>query len=200
LPPPPGLASEGSSGGERAPTQRPLHYRCFLPECTPSSFAVALPGLFSFAWDPAHCTLRYAWVGDFLDMRPQWQFKGETFPKILGSVFARLPLEHGLGLAGSQEQRRFAGYRLEQGIPTFLWSQGALEVRERWTPSEDGAALRVRFEWDELEASARVEWKKPALPGVDLRALDGVDRDGACAPRDAGQRSLTIELRPTEVR
>jgi cytochrome c2 len=200
LPPPPGLAASASSGGEQAPTVRPLHYRCFLPECTPSSFAVALPGLFSFAWDPAHSALRYAWIGDFLDMRPQWQFKGETFPVILGEVFARLPLEHGLGLAGSSDKRRFGGYRLEQGIPTFLWSQGALQVRERWTPSEDGAALRVRFEWNALEPSARVAWKKPELPGVELRSLDGVEQSGAFTPRDAGQRSLTIELRPTEVR
>ncbi|MBL8900998.1 MAG: c-type cytochrome [Planctomycetes bacterium] len=200
LPPPPGLAADLSSGGERAPTVRPLHYRCFLPECTPSSFAVALPGLFSFAWDPAHSALRYAWIGDFLDMRPQWQFKGETFPVILGEVFARPALDHGLGLAGSAEKRRFRGYRLEQGIPTFLWSQGALEVRERWTASEDGGALRVRFEWNALPTSVAVIWKKPTLVGVELRSADGVERDGAFTPRDAQQRFLTLELRPTEVR
>lgn len=200
LPPPPGLAADLSSSGERAPTVRPLHYRCFLPDCTPSSFAVALPGLFSFAWDPAHSALRYAWIGDFLDMRPQWQFKGETFPVILGEVIARPALEHGLGLAGSTEKRRFRGYRLEQGIPTFLWSQGDLEVRERWTASEDGGALRVRFEWNALPTSAAVTWKEPALAGVELRSPDGVERDGAFAPRDAQQRFLTLELRPTEVR
>ena len=58
----------------------------------------------------------------------------------------------------------------------------------------------MRFDWNPLPASAAVTWKKPALPGVELRSPDGVERDGAFTPRDAQQRFLTLELRPTEVR
>lgn len=119
------------------PATEPIVLRTFLPDCTPRSIAVGLPGFVSYAWDAGTCSLRYAWFGDFLDAAPTWAGRGGTPAKLLGKRFWEAPAEPG--------ETKFLGYRLVDGYPEFHYRRDGVEVYELITPLADGVGLKRRL-------------------------------------------------------
>ena len=70
---------------------KPIIQRGFLPESSPRSIAVGLPGGLSYCFDAEFCLLRYAWSGGFLDMKPTWRERGASPPKLRGAKFFVAP-------------------------------------------------------------------------------------------------------------
>ena len=105
-----------------------------MPDSGPAAIALALPGLINLCWDSDPCRPRYAWEGDFLDMRPAWKQKGETLPTLLGSRFLEFPEDFGLHLDGSDSPRKYRGYRRIDGAIELHTRLGEVDVFERPQP------------------------------------------------------------------
>ena len=128
--------------------RRPQVQRLFMPDCGPAAIAVAMDERFHYCFDAGACRLRYIWKGDFIDGWPVWRGNGNALAKVVGEVMLRethSPFETGsLGMPEAAP-RKFLGYRLQDGLPTFRYRIGELEVAERITPSRDQQTLVRSF-------------------------------------------------------
>jgi hypothetical protein len=96
---------------------------------------------------------RQAWHGGFLDMAGDWDGRGGNPVRVLGQRFygqAINPIR--IGSPDSDAPRAFKGYELKDKIPTFFYTIGDIEVRERITalPEDKGVGIVRTFE---IEAS-----------------------------------------------
>ena len=133
---PPTAAEAAVPGGGR----RPFVQRMFLPDSGPAAIAVALPGDLNFGWDAGACRLRYAWTGPFIDASKYWASNGNHRAEPLGLVAWRAPDGH----APFSGTVAFKGYRLEKGLPVFLYQVDGVDVTER-VDSPDGKSLQVTY-------------------------------------------------------
>ncbi len=122
---------------------RPLVQRMFLDHSGPASIAVALPGDLNLCWDAGACRLRYLWKGGFLNAFPYWQGNGNSLAqlkgdKILAEEQSPLPF-----LAFGKP--KFLGYSMKDGLPTFKYRVGELEVHERFEAIPDGFSRSFTF-------------------------------------------------------
>ena len=135
LPPPFGFRSaDAAIGGEATPVprDRAIVIRWDMPESSPASFAVGLPGGVSFCFDAGESKLRYAWQGGFVDMtRTLFKKKNpatnltET-AEIVGDIFFwEGPFPIRVGDRDRIPQRKFRGYRLVNSVPSFTtkWTE-----------------------------------------------------------------------------
>ena len=88
MPTPAGL-SESAQAYLLLVKDEPIVFRTFIQDSSPRSIAVGFPGLNSFVFDAQLCRLRYAWSGDFLDVKPVWSDRGGSQARILGSKYLR---------------------------------------------------------------------------------------------------------------
>lgn len=135
---------------------RPVIQRGFMPESSPRSIAVGLPGGVSYCFDAESCRLRYAWNGGFLNMKPTWEGRGAAPPALTGEKFfigpASMPLR--LGDRTSAPTAKFLGYALVNGLPEFQFKVDGIAVKERIESTRDGG-LRCAFE---LSENAKEIW------------------------------------------
>lgn len=133
-------------GYELRVTDRPVVQRGFLPDASPRSVAVGLPGGISYCFDAESASLRYAWSGGFLDMKPTWHERGAAPPNLLGTRFFTAPAGAAwrLNESDSTVSPRFRGYELVQGLPVFRFTVAGTEVRQRLDAVNGG--LRIRLE------------------------------------------------------
>jgi hypothetical protein len=133
--------------------------RVFLPDASPSSFAIALPGGIHFCFDPVRGAVSYAWTGGFLDLTPARPGPGKFIApaKLLGSVAYRetgdAPLRRG-------EPSRvpiveFTGYSLRNDSVEFRYLVDGTPVREEIRARPDGGALVRRFR---IEGASDARW------------------------------------------
>jgi mono/diheme cytochrome c family protein len=135
-------------------TDTPLVARAQVPDPGGTivyGISVGLPGLVNYTFDAQRATLRAAWLGGFLDMTGDWDGRGGNPVKVLGKRFyspQTNPLR--LGSPDDSTPAVFKGYDLKDRIPTFLYSIGDVEVRERITATGEGrtATLIRTFELD----------------------------------------------------
>ena len=123
--------------------RRPLIMRLFMPLAGPAAIAVAVNDDYHFCFDAGECRLRYVWKGDFVDGWPVWKGNGNGLAKIVGDVLmreAKSPLP-----VAKDAKRKFLGYRVKHGLPTFRYLIGKVKVEERISMSDDGQALARRF-------------------------------------------------------
>lgn len=123
--------------------RRPLIMRLFMPLAGPAAIAVAVNDDYHFCFDAGECRLRYVWKGDFVDGWPVWKGNGNGLAKIVGNVLmreAKSPLP-----VAKDAKRKFLGYRIKHGLPTFRYLIGKVKVEERISMSDDGQALARRF-------------------------------------------------------
>lgn len=123
--------------------RRPQVQRLFMPEAGPAAIAVAINDDYHFCFDAGACRLRYVWKGDFVDGWPVWRGNGNALAKVVGDVLLReektpLPVD-------KDAKRKFLGYRIKSGLPTFRYRIGTVEVEERIALSGDGFALARSF-------------------------------------------------------
>ena len=121
--------------------KRPTVQRMFLDKTGPASIAVALPGDLNFCWDAGQCRLRFLWQGDFLDAYPYWRGNGNGLAKVKGDVFhteTKSPLP-------PDQPVKFLGYSMKDGLPTFKYKHGTIEVHERIESTTDGFQRTFNF-------------------------------------------------------
>lgn len=149
-PPGPGAAelqvAPAGPGFELRVTDRPLVQRGFLPNASPRSIAVGMPGGISYCFDTESCCLRYAWSGGFLDMKPNWHERGASPPNLGGSRFftATAGAAWRLDESGKAVTPQFRGYELVQGLPVFRFSVAGTEIQQRLEAADGG--LRIQLE------------------------------------------------------
>ncbi len=125
-------------------TDAPLLQRCQVPDPAGTivdAISVGLPEMVNYTFDSDQCMFRSAWAGPFLDMTGDWNDRGGNPVRVLGRRFysqTAAPLH--IGRPDSDEPRVFKGYELKDKIPTFIYTIGGVEVRERITalPNSDG--------------------------------------------------------------
>ncbi len=125
--------------------KRPQVQRIFMPEAGPAAIAVAVTDELHYCWDAGECRLRYIWKGDFIDGWTVWRGNGNGFAKIQGEVLLR-EKKSPLIIPASSDSPRFLGYSLKDGLPTFRWRVGKVEVMERISPTANGKALHRSFD------------------------------------------------------
>ena len=149
--------------------RRPLVQRLFLPDAGPAAIAVAVDDRWHFCWDAGACRLRYVWQGDFVDGWPVWRANGDGLAEIRGDVLLReanspLPV-------AADAKRRFLGYRIKDGLPTFRYRLGDVEVEERITPADDESALARQFTLCNAPADCKLTFT--ASDEITYRSVDG---------------------------
>ncbi len=137
-----------------SPEERPLVFRTFMEEAGLHAIAVGFPTSYHAAFDAQACRWILSWKGAFLDAEATWDDRftpltppgGQPlhwFPSP-GQHWYRTPQENPdqtLPLAS-----RFSGYHLDNdGNPTFLYSVGNMQVKDRITSSETGLTRRLSF-------------------------------------------------------
>jgi len=133
-------------------TDTPIVSRCQVPDPVGTivyGISVGLPGRINYTFDAEHVMFRTAWRGGFLDMSGDWDGRGGNPVRILGQRFysqAIAPLR--IGDADKDSPRVFKGYELKEKIPTFIYTVGGVEVRERITALENGVGIVRTFELD----------------------------------------------------
>lgn len=147
-------AGEAPSSGHPYALELPEIYRTFMPESTPASIAVGLPGGTSYCFDAGVSHLRYAWQGGFVDNTEHWDGNGNAFTEVVGEVFYRnkagFPLR--IGHVDTVPEVEFKGYRLmEDGSPEFHYTIDGVTVREFIRARQDGVGLVREFEVGSLE-------------------------------------------------
>ena len=131
---------------------RPLIQRGFLPDSSPRSIAVGLPGGLSYCFDAESCRLRYAWSGGFLDMKPTWHGRGAAPPELRGAKFFVAPdmMPLRVGDRTAAPNVKFLGYALAYGLPEFRFTVDGVAVKER-IEAATGGGLRCAFELGEAK-------------------------------------------------
>src|SRR5204862_489791 len=120
---------------------------------------------------------RAAWQGGFLDMAGDWDGRGGNPVRVLGQRFygqAAAPLH--VGAPDADAQRVFKGYELKDKIPTFIYTVGDVEVRERITATPDGVGIVREFEF--FPPNKPVFFTATDEPGVALTASLGEFKPG----------------------
>lgn len=127
--------------------QRPIVQRFFMPDSSPASIAVALPGGeddINFCFDAAQCRLRYVWKNPgFLVGWQYWQSNGNADVDLKGEVIYREE-QPAFTLANPEQKSepKFLGYTLDpSGIPTFRYQLHGEIIAERIVVNPDGNGL-----------------------------------------------------------
>lgn len=155
LPPPYGFRVADADPGSEArpvPLDQAIVVRWDMPDATPASIAVGLPGQVSFCFDAGESRLRYAWRGGFVDLsrtlfkkkNPETNLTETT--EILGEIFYReesFPIR--VGERNRIPQRRFRGYRLVGSIPEFHYEADGVSVFEVIDRAGNGIVRRFRI-------------------------------------------------------
>jgi len=146
MPTPAGL-SESAQAYLLLVKDEPIVFRTFIQDSSPRSIAVGFPGLNSFVFDAQLCRLRYAWSGDFLDVKPVWSDRGGSQARILGAKYYTAPNVFPLRIGNSDSEPRveFKGYNLLNKLPQFHYTVDGVPVREWIAPLTNALGLRRTF-------------------------------------------------------
>ncbi len=168
--------------------KRPLVQRLFMPEAGPAAIAVAVSDDLHYCFDAGTCRLRYVWKGDFVDGWPVWRSNGDGLAKVLGDVIlreAKSPIPIAAGV-----KRKFLGYRMKDGLPTFRYRIGKAYVEERITLAVDKNELARSF----TLRGAPIEWRFTfeGSEHVNYRSADGKFDGTQFTPREQTAKAFTV--------
>lgn len=190
------------SAGHPYTVDLPAVYRTFMPESSPASIAVGLPGGQSYCFDASFSYLRYAWQGGFIDNTKQWQGNGVSFSKIIGDIYYRNDVGFPFRI-GNREQApqavEFKGYRLVgEGQPEFRYSVDGVEVRELIKTHADGNGLVREFTIE--KANQTVWFVAGADAGVEYESSAGQWTESylQLSPEEAERFTITMVNRSNE--
>jgi len=129
-------------------TDEAIVFRTFLEGSSPRSIAVGLPGGQNFAFDALSSRVRFAWTGDFLDVRPVWSGRGGGNALVLGERYYTAPDFFPLRFGNPEAEPvvRFRGYELIERVPQFLYEADGVLVKEKITATSRGDGLVRSFE------------------------------------------------------
>jgi hypothetical protein len=151
---PEGLAVAGSFELKPQEEGRAIVFRTFLEHAGTQAIAVGFPEGVHAAFDAFEVRWALLWRGRFLDAQSNWEERPMTPVKALGEP--RLVLPAALPLAKLRDAGEawptnvgvnagyvFRGYRIgKDGVPTFRYAAGGLEIEDTLRPVADGTGLR----------------------------------------------------------
>ena len=176
-------------------TARPAVQRTFMPEATPGSFAITLPGGPGLCLDPVRGGINYVWDGDFVDLRPRWITKEGAPARIFGDVFYREKAWQPLraGAPGAPPDFQFRGYALRDGVPEFHYLIGGRDVFETFAPGREPGDLLRRFR---VGPGSSTLWLNLEPQSESDVIVSGLERDGTHAVFAApAGGEFTLEIR-----
>lgn len=176
------------------PLKYPLHYRTFMPDCSPAAIAVALSETESYCFDAGKCYLRYAWSGGFVDNTDQWKGNGNKLTKIVGDVYWKdqtgFPLR--INTTDFIPEVHFKGYSFVNRTPTFRYLIGNVEVKETLKLLPDNAGLSRTLSFK--NNTKPVFFVTKADDGITYRSSVGQFKDGILKI-PAGTQRVTITMK-----
>ena len=203
MPPPPGMAEEGGSGGELKPVLEPIVHRTFMTDVGPRAIVVGFPERVHYAFDANVVRLAKAWRGRFFDASGVASGRSDKFFGPLGEAVIGLPPGPAFALlvsphdpwptAGKDDRNvggRFGGYSLTpNGEPVFLYNLEGYQISEEPKPvmQAGGAILSRSFVVESKEGATR--------KGLTFIAASGA----AIEPREDGSwavdKKVTIRIK-----
>lgn len=189
---------EESASGHPYPIELPEVYRTFMPESSPASIAVGLPGGQSYCFDASVAYLRYAWQGGYVDNTEQWDGSGNAFTEIVGEVYYRSQVGFPLRFGREEEPPavEFEGYQLvEGGYPEFRYTADGVQVRELVKPHPEESGLVRTFRVGPVEDTL---WFATggAEAGVAFQASTGAWEDDMLRLSPDEARTFTVTMTP----
>ncbi|MBI4626465.1 MAG: hypothetical protein HY736_25005 [Verrucomicrobia bacterium] len=171
-------------------------YRTMMPECGPSSFAVALGPSLGLSYDPGRGGVNYVWQGEFVDLDPTWRTKINKPAELRGTIVYRESVRYPLRLGGTGRPPRFEfrGYVLLPGAVEFHYLLDGVFVREEIRASASGRGLVRRFQVD--DPAGPWSYAIDPQPKVNVSSPEGAwneARTALTAPRSR-EFSLHLEL------
>lgn len=189
-------------GGRAGPpgTGAVIVHRTMLPDCGPSSFAVALGPDLGFTYDPGRGGINYAWRGAFVDLSPTWKAKINAPAEVRGAIAYRETVRFPLRLtrAGGEPRYVFKGYVLLPDAVQFLYLLDGMPVREEIRATPDGRGLVRRFQVD--TAVEGWSYAVEPQPAARISSRDGAwneARTALTAPGGRDEFTLQIDLAAT---
>lgn len=153
---PEGLAIAGAFELKPSVEGRPIIFRTFLEGAGTQAVTVGTPSGANAAFDAFEVRWALIWHGRFVDAQQNWEERAMKPVRPLGDKivtlstlmpFARLesPGEPWPTSFGSRAGYSFKGYRIgDDGVPTFRYTCGGLEVEDTLWPTAEGNAFRHR--------------------------------------------------------
>ncbi len=151
---PEGLLQTGDYELKPEKEKRPIVFRTFLEGAGMQAVAVGYPQGLHAAFDSFESRWAVAWKGRFLDAMSTWEERAMTPAKPLGEKPKSLPLRMPLAeltsasdtwpdACGTAAGYLFKGYRIaKDGVPTFLYEAGGLQLEDVLRPTGDGRRLK----------------------------------------------------------
>lgn len=121
--------------------ERELPYvvRSFMPQSSPASILIKLPGDLNACWDTEACRFRYIWSdGKTINT------SGRGEPKFGVPPLYRETAPSLWSIAGGTKPK-FRGFRLIEGYPEFDYTYGAIRVREKIINGPEPGTVLRRF-------------------------------------------------------
>lgn len=175
-------------------------HRTMLPDCGPSSFAVALGPNLGFSYDPGRGGINYAWQGEFVDLAPTWKAKINQPAEVKGTIAYRESVRFPLRLTrtGGEPKYVFKGYVLLPDAVEFHYLLDGVPVREEIRASADGHGLLRHFRVD--TAVERWSYALEPQPTAKISSSAGAWNEARTALTAPGSRefSLQIDLSPRQ--
>ena len=169
-----------------------------MPECGPSSFAVALTPSLGFSYDPGRGGINYVWQGEFVDLAPTWKAKINHPAELRGTIVYRESVRFPLRLRdpGREPAYVFKGYVLQPDAVEFHYLLGGVPVREEIRATADGRGLVRHFRTD--TAVAGWSYAVEPQPGATISSPKGAWNEARTAVTAPASRefSVRIELNP----
>ncbi|MGH2623761.1 MAG: plastocyanin/azurin family copper-binding protein, partial [Sphingobacterium sp.] len=154
IPPASRAIKETNTADHPYPLKPPYYYRTYVEGASPAAIIVRLPDDLAFCWDAGTCGFRFAWQGEFVDMKAIWKGHKDAKAEILGQVFyteqAGSPIEI-VGL-DPKLQKKFKGYKLiEGGYLEFHYQIGQVHVYETLKESKETPGIIRTFRLENLK-------------------------------------------------
>jgi len=169
-------------------------HRTMLPDCGPSSFAVALGPDLGFSYDPGRGGVNYVWQGGYVDLGPTWKAKINHPAEVKGTIVYREQVRFPLRLApGAGEPAYvFKGYVLLPDAVEFHYTLDGVPVREEIRAAPAGRGLVRIFRTDTSVAA----WSYAAepQPGAKLSSREGGWNEARTALTAPGGQEFTLQL------
>lgn len=171
-----------------------LVHRTMLPDCGPSSFAVALGPNLGFSYDPGRGGINYAWQGEFVDLSPTWKAKINQPAEVKGTIAyresGRFPLR--LTRGGAEPKYVFKGYVLLPDAVEFHYLLDGVPVREEIRASADGRGLVRHFRVDTAVESW--SYALEPQPTAKLSSGGGAWNEARTALTAPGSREFSLHI------
>ena len=176
-------------------TKFPRTERLYIEESGPASIAILPAADFGAVWDAGQGRLRYISKSRF-DSWPDWEKGGRGQGKFLGTIDYRELEPHLLSIAKDTELD-FKGYRLKEGLPTFIYNYGPVSVTEAYGYNSEAGTLTRSFNLEGLSDALTLALKHEGQAEVTLESAGeqiplSEDSSAILSPEQAAAFSITV--------